>query len=128
MGIVVVVGDVLLVVDAAGMSSTASRSVVNSWPASSAWAISFCSSGAVNNTAPKNSPTAATMATAPVTASLGPRLAPAKIPRHRTENRPRRIGVSTRRYDASVTIVVSSSANTNSRSVNLLPATPRIIW
>ena len=67
-------------------------------------------------------------AVAVAVSSLGPRRAPSKVRRHRAENLPWRIGVSTKRYDNSVTIAVSTSANVNSDNVNLLPATSRIIW
>ena len=74
-------------------------------------------------------PTSTTLPATPKPIARRP-IGPARRPRRTMIRRirRRRIGISIRRYDNSVTATVAAMAMPNWRTSSGLPATPRIIW
>ena len=107
-------------------SGPVARLVVKSSPWPSDSAMSFCFNSAVTSAPPANRESADAMAAPPINSPLGFVLEG----RSRDNSAPNcclRIGVSIRRYDASVRITVGIIARTNSWGRCELPATLRMI-
>ena len=121
----VVVGAPVVVVV---VSSRSSMFVTEPAPWSSDWAISFCFSWAVARLATANTETATSAAPTPAITRRGAGSRADCRRRHHRPTWPRRIGVSMKRYDSSVTISDSTTAAISCATDRLRPATPRIIW